>query len=1408
MTVFHNLHVGFIKKVICVVAISAVALAGIIMPHTVFAASPKFEQFKDKKITSGNVNSVAFSNPNKAGSLIVVYVLWENTGGVTVTDSRNTYTPVAPATKFAGNQWSSQVFYAKNVGVGSNTVTATFASSISEWAMIYIHEYSGIDKVNPLDTSSVAIGSSSAMNSGLATLTGTNDLIFAAGGSSNRVTAAGSGYTTRSTLSDDRTMDRIVTAAGSYNATATQNGNAWVLHMVAFKADSGTPDTTAPTTTITSPTNSQTVTGTINVTATASDNVGVSNVELLVDGVVKTSDNTSPYILSLNTTTLTDGSHTLTTRASDAAGNTGLSPAVIVTVNNTPVPDTTPPTVSMTAPSEGATVNGTITMAANATDNVAVTQVEFYADGQLKGTDATNPYSYSLDTTALSDGSHVLTVKAFDAAGNNTVSAPVNVTVVNTDTQPPTAPTNLTATSVSSTQVHLSWNSATDNVGVTGYHIFRDGTDIGTTPNTTFESTGLTPETTYTYTVRANDATGNISADSNAATATTMPNNGMWPLQTSANGRYLVDQNGSPFLIIGDSPQGIVASLLPTGPNSITDYLNNRQATGFNTLWINLLSRGQTGGPFSGATPDGLAPFTGFLAGSQGNPEYYDLSKPNTAYFDRAEYIIDQAAARNMLVILDPIETMDHLGILQHNAAVSPNTPYNYGVWLANRFAGKQNVIWKHGNDFNTWPNNADRALVRAVAQAIKDTTPSKYQTLLADAGRPSAALDLVYGVTGFGPADPAWAPLLQLDTVYAYNNADDLTSREYARATIPVYLAETWYDFEESAIDTRYNRKILEFRCQQYGALLSGAMGHTYGNYRTVYLDNGWNTANSLNTPAVANLMRVKSLFTSLQWQNLVPERSVVLSGTQSTSCGSPYGQQGGGFDMAPTAARTPDGNLVVVYMPSARAVTINMSRLNGPATAQWFDPTTGVYTAATCTAQGANCQFTPPSTVHQETSPLYQRDGQNQENSTDWVLVLRAGTPDSTPPTAPTGLAAIAVSATQINLTWNNDATDNVGVTGFRVYRNGVQVGTTTSTSYQDNGLAAETTYSYEVSAQDAAGNVSPRTPVATATTLSPDVTPPTTPTNLVAGTVSQTQASLSWTASTDTAPGSVAGYQVFRCQGAGCTNYAQVSQGLVPGTSFADTALTANTTYMFAVKAVDNSGNTSAFSTPLSITTQSAPPISQWLMAAWNFNEAAGTSSADITGHNNTATINGPSPWTAGKNGGGVTLNGSSNYLSVPNSSSTNIAGTELTVSLWLNPQQLASGDAVVLGKFWNTSAWTDPYYQYGFELWGGNQPVFQIGTSTGLKTALMGSTIPYNQWTHVAVVYNGTQATFYVNGVAVSSPGLTGSIVARGNAMNMGADQSIHQFFKGGLDDVRLYNKALTQADVQADMNNPL
>ena len=178
----------------------------------------------------------------------------------------------------------------------------------------------------------------------------------------------------------------------------------------------------------------------------------------------------------------------------------------------------------------------------------------------------------------------------------------------------------------------------------------------------------------------------------------------------------------------------------------------------------------------------------------------------------------------------------------------------------------------------------------------------------------------------------------------------------------------------------------------------------------------------------------------------------------------------------------------------------------------------------------------------------------------------------PDTTPPSAPGTLTATAASSAEIDLSWGA-ATDNVGIANYQIWRcqgtgcsNFSQVGTTsngTTTSYQDTGLSASTSYSYEVRAVDTSTNPGPYSNIASATTKTVDNQPPTAPGTLTATAVSSAEIDLSWGAATDNV--GIANYQIWRCQGTGCSNFSQVgttSNGTTA--SYQDTGLSASTSY----------------------------------------------------------------------------------------------------------------------------------------------------------------------------------------------------------------------------------------------------
>ncbi|HBY60979.1 MAG TPA: peptidase S8 [Solibacterales bacterium] len=210
-------------------------------------------------------------------------------------------------------------------------------------------------------------------------------------------------------------------AAGYDTVFGAGRVNAARAVTMALNGSYGSLDSTRPAVSFLSPSASATVAGSITVSVSASDNVGVTSLSVTLDG---TAVSTAPNF-TVDTTKLADGAHTLVATARDAAGNTG-SASVSFTSKNAPA-DTIKPTVVITSPANGATIPSQAIFAASASDNVAVSSVEFFLNGASVGSVTTAPYTLRYNSRKLAKGTHVLTAVATDTSNNRTTSAPVSL---------------------------------------------------------------------------------------------------------------------------------------------------------------------------------------------------------------------------------------------------------------------------------------------------------------------------------------------------------------------------------------------------------------------------------------------------------------------------------------------------------------------------------------------------------------------------------------------------------------------------------------------------------------------------------------------------------------------------------------------------------------------------------------------------------------------------------------------------------------------------------------------------------------------------------------------------------------------------------------------------------------------
>ena len=365
--------------------------------------------------TASMTVTVTYPKAQTASNLNIVVVGWDDaTSSVnSVTDTaKNTYNlAVGPITGTGGRE---SVYYAKNIAPGSNTVTVAFTGA-AVYPDIRVLEYSGLDTTNPLDSAATAqaAGSTTSANSGSATTTSANELIFGAGKTAGRFTAAGTGFTSRIITSPDGDIaeDKIVTATGSYNATAPVTSS-WVMQMAAFRA-SGQGTNPAPTVSTIAPTSGPTTGGTpVTITGTG----------FLAGATVSLGTASATAVVVVNSTTITANT------PAHAAG------AVNVVVTNTDGQSSPPltngytytavnpaPTVSTIAPTSGPTTGGT---------PVTITGTGFLAGATV-----------SLGTTAATS---VVVMNSTTITANTPAhtAGAVNVVVTNTDGQSSSPLTN------------------------------------------------------------------------------------------------------------------------------------------------------------------------------------------------------------------------------------------------------------------------------------------------------------------------------------------------------------------------------------------------------------------------------------------------------------------------------------------------------------------------------------------------------------------------------------------------------------------------------------------------------------------------------------------------------------------------------------------------------------------------------------------------------------------------------------------------------------------------------------------------------------------------------------------------------------------------------------------------------
>ena len=302
--------------------------------------------------------------------------------------------------------------------------------------------------------------------------------------------------------------------------------------------------------------------------------------------------------------------------------------------------------------------------------------------------------------------------------------------------------------------------------------------------------------------------------------------------------------------------------------------------------------------------------------------------------------------------------------------------------------------------------------------------------------------------------------------------------------------------------------------------------------------------------------------------------------------------------------------------------------------------------------------------------------------------------------------------------------------------------------------------------------------------------DTQAPTAPSGLTASGQTQTQITLNWTASSDNV--AVTGYSRY-------SNGTLSSSGT--GNSFSFTGLTCGTSYTLAVDAYDAAGNRSTrpsiSAATLACSTGTGP------IAAYSFDATSGTSLTDNSGSGNTGSISGATWTSAGKSGGALNFDGVNDLVTVADKASLDLT-TGMTLEAWVRP---------TANSTWRTVVTKEMSGNLTYGLFSNSdvaQPssIVTIGANPVQDITRGTAEVPMSAWAHLASTYDGAVLRLYFNGTQVSSKNVTGAMANSAGPLQIGGNNVWAEWFQGQMDDLRVYNRALTPSQLQTDMNTPV
>ncbi len=840
------------------------------------------------------------------------------------------------------------------------------------------------------------------------------------------------------------------------------------------------------------------------------------------------------------------------------------------------------------------------------------------------------------------------------------------------DNQPPSQPTNLTAGTVTATQVPLSWTASTDDQGVAGYRVFRAASQVGEVSGTSFTDSTVAANTTYTYTVKAFDAAGNVSAASEPVTVTTPAGDTTPPtvsMTAPAEGATVSGSSvsigasasdaggvaGVQFLLDGSplgaedtsSPYGLTWDSTTVGDGTHTlaararDASGNKATSSAVTVKVENLAVGpaQVGqwGPLiplpavaihSALLPTGrILLFQGdFATGGQQyvlDPQTGTVTQVPDAKADL--FCAGQAVlADGRILVVGGTATNGGLGVKNITAfnwqteTWSELAPMKFPRWYATGTTladgkvlatsgydkGSEDLVTVpelYSPDTNTWQSlttASNNIPVYPFIYQLPDgriawlgasETPTQSQVLDLSTNQWSTIDSRV--IDGGSIANYAPGKFIK-----AGSAADDGFSGNSLKTAYTLNMnsgGATWQPTGNMA----FPRSFLNLTNLPDGSVLATGGGTD----KSGFIDaNGVLPAEDWN-PSSGNWTTYASMSAPRLYHSvavLLPDGRVYVSGgggdpgvsdqRSAQIFSPPYLFKGARPTIASAPATVRYGNTEFIGTPDAASIS-RVSLIRTGSVTHAFDQNARA-TSLNFTPTGGGLNVDMPSNRNDVPPGYYMLFIVNNQGVPSVASFVRfpATYEDSSAPSAPSNLTASGGVGTA-SLKWSA-ATDDNGVARYNVHRSSTpgftptasnRVGQVTTTSFTESGLAAGTWY-YKVTAEDAVGNIGPPSEEAQAV-VTVDSSPPSAPTGLKV-TPADTSAALTWTASSDNV--GVTGYRILRNG---------VQAGTSATTAFTDTGLTQGTSYTYTVVALDAAKNESEPSSPVTVTTLSAPSLS---------------------------------------------------------------------------------------------------------------------------------------------------------------------------------------------------------------------